>query len=182
MISTNIEPKITPTIEPLIIDDKDILKLSFYGNQKPYSAFGKYLIRVGSQNRKMTRDELIRIVQEDNYSLNWEKENSNLDIKDIDDETLKSYYNEAVNCGRLELKEYSKIKLLSMLELYKNNVLTNAAFALFGNNANIGLKLACYATNEKITFTDLKLLKGNVYNLISEAMTYIKIILIGKYK
>lgn len=48
MISTNIEPKIIPTIENLTIDDKNILKISFYGNQKPYNTFGKFLTRVGT--------------------------------------------------------------------------------------------------------------------------------------
>ena len=174
MISTNIEPKIVPTIENLVIDNKNVLQISFYGNQKPYSAFGKFLIRVGTQNRKMSRDELIKLVQEDNYSLNWEREDSKVCLDDIDDETLLSYYNEAVNCGRLELKEYSKNKLLSMLDIYKNNIVSNAAYALFGKNVNIGLKLACFATDEKITFTDLKLFKNNIYSLIGETMTYIK--------
>lgn len=174
MISMNIEPRIIPTIESVRMDDMDVLKVSFYGNQKPYSAFGKFLIRVGTQNRKMTRDELIKIVQEDNYSLNWENEDSKCSLDDIDDETLKAYYDEAVNCGRLELNEYSKTKLLVILGLYKNNIITNAAHALFGKNANVGLKLACYATDDKITFTDLKLLRGNIYTLINESMTYVK--------
>ena len=174
IISAGIEPKIIPTIEKINIDDKYVLKISFYGNQKPYSAFGKFLIRVGTQNRRMSRDELIRIVQENNYSLNWEKEDSKFGVDDIDDDALMSFYNEAVNCGRLELAEYSKTKLLSSLELYKNDVLSNAGYALFGKDANVGLKLACFATDEKITFTDLKLLKGNIYTLISQAMTYIK--------
>ena len=139
MISTNIEPRIVPTIENLMIDNKNVLKISFYGNQKPYSAFGKFLIRVGTQNRKMSRDELIKLVQEDNYSLNLEREDSNACLDDIDDEILLSYYNEAVNCGRLELKEYSKNKLLSMLNLYKNNIVSNAAYSLFRKNVNIGL-------------------------------------------
>ena len=60
MISANIEPRIVPTIENLVIDNKNVLKISFYGNQKPYSAFGKFLIRVETQNRKMSRDELIK--------------------------------------------------------------------------------------------------------------------------
>ena len=131
MISTNIEPRIVPTIENLMIDNKNVLKISFY--------FGKFLIRVGTQNRKMSRDELIKLVQEDNYSLNLEREDSNACLDDIDDEILLSYYNEAVNCGRLELKEYSKNKLLSMLNLYKNNIVSNAAYSLFRKNVNIGL-------------------------------------------
>ncbi|MCR4660924.1 MAG: putative DNA binding domain-containing protein, partial [Clostridia bacterium] len=174
LISINIEPRIVPTIEHIIIDEKDVLKVTFSGNQKPYSAFGKFLIRVGTQNRKMSRDELIKIVQENNYSLNWEKDDSKVSLDDIDDDTLMAYYNEAVNCGRLELKDYSKAKLLTMLDLYKNGIVTNAAYVIFGKNPNIGLKLSCYATDDKISFTDLKLFKNNVYSLINESMIYLK--------
>ena len=37
----------------------------------------------------------------------------------------------------------------------------------------MSLKLACFATNDKVTFTDLNLMKGNIYTLINEAVTYI---------
>lgn len=169
----DIEPRITPTITPITHDGKDVLKVSFSGSQKPYSAFGKFLIRVGTQNRQMTRDELRRLIKNEDYSYPWEKDNSSYSLDDIDDESLEKYYQEAVNCGRLEMPVYSKEGLLTILELYSNGVLKNAAFALFGKNADIQLKLACFATNEKITFLDLNEKKGNIYTLINEGVMYI---------
>ena len=44
---------------------------------------------------------------------------------------------------------------------------------LFGKNAKVGLKLASYATNNKVTFTDLKLIEGNIYNLVGDALDYV---------
>lgn len=79
-----------------------------------------------------------------------EKEDSKLCLDDIDGETLLSYYNEAVNCERLEMKEYSKVKLLTIPDLHKNNIVSNAAYTLFGKNVNIGLKIACFTTDEKL--------------------------------
>ncbi|MBR6147443.1 MAG: winged helix-turn-helix transcriptional regulator [Lachnospiraceae bacterium] len=35
------------------------------------------------------------------------------------------------------------------------------------------MKLASYATDNKVTFTDLKLLEGNIYNLVNAALDYI---------
>ncbi len=169
----DIEPKIIPFVVPISFDGLDILKVTFSGSQKPYSAFGNFLVRVGTTNRKMTRDELIKLVQNNNYSVEWESKINNCSYDDIDDTTLKKYFDEAVNCGRLNLNSYDKEQLLSVLELVKNDKLTNAAIALFGKNAGVSLKLACFATNEKITFTDLNLMKGNIYNLINEAVTYI---------
>ena len=172
-IIRDIEPRITPTITTIIFDGKDVIKVIFSGSQKPYSAFGKYLIRVGTQNRQMTRDELRRLIKNEDYSYPWEKENNKCTIDDIDDNSLHKYYEEAVNCGRLEMPYYNKEALLTTLELLKDGVLNNAAIALFGKNANIQLKLACFATDKKITFTDLNELKGNIYTLMNEGVTYI---------
>ena len=148
--------------------------MSFSGTQQPYSAYGKFLIRVGTQNRKMSRDELIRLIKESNYSLQWEKEPSSHDLDEIDDKTLGLFYKESINCGRLQMKEYNKKSLLTILGLLSNGMLTNAAFYLFGKNAPVSLKVASFATNEKITFNDLKLFKDNIYNLINEAMVYLR--------
>ena len=169
----DLEPKIIPSVTSISYDGLDVIKVSFSGNQKPYSAFGNFLTRVGTTNRKMTRDELIKLIQLNNYSIDWESKETNYSIDDIDDNTLKKYYDEAVNCGRLVLDNYDKEQLLSTLELIKNGKLINAAIALFGKNANISLKLACFATDSKVTFTDLNVIKGNIYNLIKEGVTYI---------
>ena len=131
-IMRDIEPKIIPSVTSISYEGVDIIKVSFSGNQKPYSAFGNFLIRVGSTNRKMTRSELIKLVQNNNYSVEWESIIVNDSLDDIDDETLKKYYNEAINCGRLSLDNYDKEQLLTILELTKNGKLINAAIALFG--------------------------------------------------
>lgn len=172
-IMRDIEPVVTPTVEVPSYDGKTVLKVSFSGNQKPYSAYGKYLIRVGTQNRRMTRDELRRLIKDEDYSIPWEKEKSEITIDDIDDDALRKYYSEAVTCGRLNMPVYDKKNLLTILDLYHEPHFNNAAFALFGRDANIGLKTACYATDEKITFTDINAVKGNIYNLINSAELYI---------
>ncbi len=141
--------------------------------QKPYSAFGKFLVRAGTQNRQMTRDELRKLIKNEDYSYPWETETNDLQLEGIDDVALKSYFNEAVNCGRLATSFFNKAELLSTLDLYKNGKLNNAAYALFGKNVKIGLKLATYATDDKLTFIDLKLYNDNIYNLFDIAVKYV---------
>jgi ATP-dependent DNA helicase RecG len=172
IIAENVQPKITPTIEHLIIDKKHVLKVSFHGTSKPYSAFGKFLIRIGSENRKMGRDEIINILKETTYTLSWEKEITEHEIEDIDEKTLDEFYREGVNSGRIPTG-FDKLSLLKMLDLIKDGYLNRAGYALFGKNANIRLKIARFATNEKITFTDLKFYNDNIYNLIDDAMQYL---------
>lgn len=171
--SDNIEPEMIPSLEQLCCDGKTVMKVSFSGNQKPYSAYGKYLIRVGTQNRVMKRDELKNLVLKEDYSIPWEREQAPVTLNDIDDDSLKKYFSEAVSAGRLAMSTYDKPDLLTVLGLYHEPYLNNAAFALFGRNATISLKTACYATDEKITFTDLNVIKGNIYNLLNFAVQYV---------
>ena len=173
IIDEAIEPRITPTIESIILDGKNVIKVSFSGYNRPYSTYGRYLTRIGTENRKMSNDELRRLIKNDDYSSKWEEELTDKTIEDIDDDTLIDFYNSAKSCGRLEMKEYSKEKLLHILDLIKDGYLKNAGYALFGKNVKIGLKLATYATENKITFLDLKLVNDNIYNLVGIALEYV---------
>ncbi|MDD2434595.1 MAG: ATP-binding protein [Bacilli bacterium] len=44
---------------------------------------------------------------------------------------------------------------------------------MFGLKANVTLKLASFATDEKMTFLDLKEYKDNIYNLVNAAIEYV---------
>lgn len=172
-IYESIYPKITPTIEAQNIDGRKIIKVSFSGHNRPYSVNGDYLIRTGTENRKMSTDELRKLIKRADYASKWEEEISAKTIDDIDDNALTDFYNSAIHYGRLELPVYDKRKLLSVLDLCDGEHLKNAGMALFGKDAKIGLKLATYATDDKVTFTDLKLIHGNIYNLVNSALKYV---------
>lgn len=173
IINDAIEPRITPTVEVMNIDEKQVLRVSFSGHNRPYSAYGVYLIRVGTENRKMSTDELRTLIKNEDYSSKWEREMTLFSLDDIDDKALEDFYHNAVNCGRLEMPAYDKLRLLSSLELCTGNRINNAGNALFGKNASIHLKLATFATEDKVTFLDLKMLTGNIYNLSNIAIQYI---------
>ncbi|MDO4198495.1 MAG: putative DNA binding domain-containing protein [Erysipelotrichaceae bacterium] len=173
IISETIEPKINPNIEVLTVGGKDIIRVEFSGHNRPYSVNGRYLMRMGSENRRMNNDDLKRLIKHDDYSSKWEEELSGYTINDIDEESLLDFYHSAKDSGRLDLKRYDVERLLTGLDLIEENRLKNAANALFGKNTRISLKLATYATDNKVTFTDLKLVNGNIYNLVNEALNYV---------
>ena len=173
MVYDTIEPKVVTSMEVLSIEGKQILKVSFFGQNRPYSVNGRYLIRTGTENRRMAPDELKRLIKKADYSSTWEEELTDYDFSDLDDEALFDFYNSATSCGRLSMKVFDKQKLLSSINVTANNHLKNGGYALFGKDARIGLKLATYATDNKVTFTDLRLLQGNIYNLVSDALAYV---------
>ncbi len=177
-----ISPRITPSIDVVTIEDKKVIKVSVSGKNKPYSANGDYLIRSGTENRRMTTDELRHFIKHCDYSSKWEEEMTNEDADDIDENALRDFYESAVSCGRLEIGAYEKNKILSCLNLSHQGKLNNAGLALFGKNAKIGLKLATYSTDSKVNFSDLKLINGNIYNLVTIALNYIKVRINWKVK
>src|SRR5574344_2268043 len=95
IISESIEPKITPTIEVLSIDSKEIIKVSFSGQNRPYSVNGKYLSRVGTENRRMTNEELKRLIKNDDYSSHWEEELTSFNSGDVDEIALLDFFKSA---------------------------------------------------------------------------------------
>ena len=173
IINDSIEPRIIPTIEVLTIEGRTIIKVSFFGHNRPYAVNGKFLIRTGTENRRMSPDELKRLIKNEDYSSKWEKELTDYTPDDLDDDALRDFYQSARDCGRLSMKEYNKEKLLSVIDIIKDGNINNGGYALFGKNAKISLKLASYATDSKVTFTDLKLIEGNVYNLVGDALDYV---------
>lgn len=158
-ILRDIEPRIIPTVERIAYENKEIIEVSFYGNHRPYSAFGRFLIRVGTQNRHMSRNELIKLIKEEDYSNSWEKEKSPIAIEDIDDDVLKEYYGEAVNCGRLALDKYDKKQLLTILDLFHNGVMNKLnLFVVFRS---------VYRYNIGMTFLDLLAFKKTTVYALS---------------
>ena len=173
-LSEAIEPSFSFNLDVLSIEGKDVIKVSFAGHNRPYSVEGRYLIRKGTENRRMSGEELKRLINNADYASKWELEMTDRRIEDIDKDALYDFYQSAISCGRFEeMKPYDEDKLLTMLELSQGGYLNNGGYALFGKDTEVGLKLTTYASGNKVTILDLKLMTGNVYRLIDEALNYI---------
>lgn len=168
----SIDPQIVPEIHKRIIEEKEIIELSFKGINKPYSCKGVYYIRTADEDRILPPNEL-RQMFEYNKTETWDENLTEFSIDDIDLSVLKSFYDRAIACGRIKDKEFIPEKLLIKLGLLKNNRLTNAGYYLFSNKKPITLKLAIFATDEKLTFLDINRTEGNIYNLIDAAYEYV---------
>ncbi len=170
----SIEPKISPFIDTIVIDDIEIIRLSFQGNNQPYSSKGVYYKRVADENRPMSQLELLAMFQNKHYEDTWEKQITKYTEEDIDDESLIAFYDSSTKANRLEMKKYNKIDLLTMLGLLNLGHVNNAGYFLFGKKVDAELKMAVYATKAKINIIDMIDIRGNIYNLVNEAIAYIK--------
>ena len=53
-IANFIKPQIIPTIEHELIEDKNVIKIEVRGNEKPYSAYGRYYMRSADEDRELS--------------------------------------------------------------------------------------------------------------------------------
>lgn len=174
-ISENIEPRIYPSVNKIKLDGKDCILVEFQGNEIPYHAFGRAYMRVGDEDRQLSVKELENIIiQKNSVELQWDKRISKKDISEINEKALKRFIEKANEVGRLDFKYLNKETTLKKLGLAAEDKILNAAEVLFCDENPLELQLAIFATNEKLTFLDIKLEKGNIFDLLNIAELYIK--------
>lgn len=57
-IANAIKPQIIPTISMELCDDKNVIKVTAVGDERPYSAYGKYYMRSADEDREITPQQL----------------------------------------------------------------------------------------------------------------------------
>ena len=172
-IYESIRPQIFPTVEAVTVEETDVIKVIFSGTEAPYSAFGKYYIRVADEDRELSPAELRKIMIGKEYEENWENRSSDETPDDVDEQTLEKFYRTATECGRFPDIGSDRTALLKKLGLLNGENLTNAGKYLFSANKPIVLKMAVFATDHKTTFLDIVREEGNIFQLIDRSINYI---------
>ena len=169
-----ISPQIFPSItkEP-VTDTLSLIKVEFNGSDQPYSAYGKYYIRTADEDRLIPPHELSRMFSRTGKTDKWEYEESPCGVDDTDSKYLRKFYDDAVASGRMPNTRYSIQGTLKKLGLLNGETLNNAGMMLFSKTKPLSLKMAVFATDDKITFLDMKIEEGNIFSLLEIAENYI---------
>lgn len=93
-IKNYLRPVVSPSISIEQVQDKSIIKIEVYGEDKPYSAYGRCFIRSDDEDFQMTNSQLedFFINKNLNYS-KWENELTEYSEEVIDEELLIKYIN-----------------------------------------------------------------------------------------
>src|SRR3989338_5506612 len=89
-ISDNIEPKIFPEINEVTFEGKKCVHVEFTGEYVPYYAYGRAYVRVGDEAKKISSQELEKLILKKNKIL-WEEEISEKSISDINEEAVRNF-------------------------------------------------------------------------------------------
>ena len=142
-ISSRIQEILKPTIIPEIafdfFDKKRIIKISAKGNNRPYSSRGNYLIRVGSENKKIDPDLLgdLFFASEKASIENLESINQNQTFNEL----KQMYVNAGLTINDKNFEENLHLKING-----KYNYLAN----LLADENDISIKVVRFSGNDKL--------------------------------
>lgn len=168
-----IRPQIYPAIEEVVIDGKHLIKVEFSGDNAPYSSAGRYYLRTADKDHEVTPEQLKAFFVSNEYKEKWEKAASSALEKQIDRKTMKAFWEKAISAGRMPDGKYTCPVILKRFGLTNGGYLNHAGEVLFGNTHPVTLKMAIFATDEKLTFLDMKIVEDNIMNLLSVAEEYV---------
>lgn len=174
-IKYSIEPEIYPEISRVVIDGRECIHVKFEGNQAPYFAYGVAKIRVADEDLSLSPQELAEYIRKQGFEENrWENRISDKTVDDVDEALLKQFTNRAHEVGRTAIEYTDKETVLHQFEMTEGKRLINAGKALFADDLLQDIQMAIFATDERVTFTDIQRHHGPVLKLVDIAESYIK--------
>lgn len=163
-------------INELTTDDGlTYIKISFKGDEHPYSCKGVYRIRVADEDLTMSTSELeSQMMERLNRREPWDTRASQRPISDIDESTLIDYISRGKACGRISF-DYDGIgPVLERLGLLTpDGKLTNAAAVLFCKSRIAKLKMGVFANAKRIDILDIQQVSGTLFDLLNQARFYV---------
>ncbi|MCD8120289.1 MAG: putative DNA binding domain-containing protein, partial [Lachnospiraceae bacterium] len=173
-IGYHVKPPIYPEICVKEFDGRKTVYVKFKGDRQPYLAYNIPRIRVADEDLVMDQDmydSLLR--QRDDKRKSWESQLSGYTAEDVDMEAFQSYLKKAREAGRITFDTDDKEIVLKKLKLMSGRYLLNAGAALFCKTDINELKMATFATNERLTFTDIRIYSGSIIELADKAEKYV---------
>ena len=158
------------------IEDRTVIRVSVDGNDTPYSAYGRYYIRINDADVMMSNNQLQFFFEnkEINYS-RWENKETEYGVDDINEDLLIECVRTANDNGRLNYVYKNAEDALTKLGLLSvNGKLNNAGWYLFGNNKPLLIKEANFPTDSRSEFGEIKEFRGNIIECIRETISYIQ--------
>ena len=173
-IRANIKPPIYPVIEKQHYDGINVIHVRFEGRHRPYLAYGIPRIRIADEDTQMDQELYREMLNErENRMDSWETKPSKYYVEDIDIDIFENYLQKAKDAGRISFKSRNPHDVMTKLELVDGDSLLNAGAALFVDSGMNELQMAKFASDERLTFNDIKRYTGSIFFLADKAVEYV---------
>ncbi|MCD7944913.1 MAG: putative DNA binding domain-containing protein [Clostridia bacterium] len=173
-VGNHIKPAIYPDISVKMFGERKTIYVKFHGERQPYLAYNSPRIRVSDEDLYMDQDmydDLLRL--RDDKRKSWESQTSAYTVDDVDKNAFNKYLYKAKKAGRLAFDTEDISIVLKKLDLMNGEYLLNAGAALFCDTGMNELQMAKFASNERLTFTDIRRHTGSIIELADKAEQYV---------
>lgn len=163
-------------VEDYSEDRKQLIKVSAAGDDTPYSAYGRYYIRVNDSDIPMDANQLqVYFEEKDGSYLKWEETATRYGVEDIDEDLLLDCVRTANEKGRMSYVYRNAEEALNKFGLLtEDGHLNQAGWYLFGKGKPVTMKEGSFPTDSRTDFGEIKEFKGNIFECIHEAISYIQ--------
>ena len=173
-IRSGIKPALYPVIESKDYEGKCVVHVGFEGKRRPYTAFNIPRIRIADEDTVMDQEMYREMMNaRENKTDSWEIRPSKYHVRDVDLETLSNFLEKAKDAGRISFDSTTPSFVMTKLELAEGDTLLNAGAALFVNCGINELQMAKFASDERLTFNDIKRYTGSIFSLANKAVQYV---------
>ena len=176
-LRTNLKPlPLRVEIGEMEFKGTPIIRVYVEGGDAPYSAYGRYFVRIDDADIPMTSSQLQEYFEnkKDNYS-KWEEKPSGHSIEEIDEDLVVQVIRDANEKGRLTYVYRNLREALAKLDLLnEDGGIKTAGFYLFAKHGPLKIKEAVYPTDSRSDFGEIKEFEGNIFECINEAVRYIQ--------
>jgi ATP-dependent DNA helicase RecG len=156
------------------IEYEECIRVILEGNEAPYLCDGRAYIRVADESLLMSSKELGDFFAKHRGVVSkWDSEISDIEFEDMDKTLVEEYVKRANKAGRIGW-EFSNVSEASgKLGLLKDGKPRNAAKVMFSTKPDLIIQMARFATDKRLTFTDIRQEQGTIIELIDKAERYI---------
>ncbi len=174
-----IDPPIVPSIEVVRFEGKDIIVIKVpKGYDAPYFYRGRAFVRIGKTNRMMSSKDIEYLMTKkilERTPLDSRPTNATLD--EVNENAVRFFVDRARYARKLRI-EFTDIRdLAEKLGIIMNNRLTLAGVLCFADNPQRHVPYAMIRAGrfrDGLTPIDDQTIVGNIFELISEALKFIK--------
>ena len=170
-IVETVKETVKPSFSVSAVDEGNIVRLSFYGTDTPYSSEGEYWMMENERRVRMTSEEIALSHARRGYSLSWEKESTGEDIKALDPKTFSLFLRNIRNSAVIHLMNEKRESVLRSLSLYDDRGMNNASRVLFSPNPEVYLLVKDEVLGERRYRGNIFMLLRKAYRLLEAHLT-----------
>lgn len=178
-IKDHTDPPLYPSIEVIMIEDKEVIKLSIPESAvKPVFAYDHVYKRVGKTNQRLGSHDIRQLTRQ-SIGYSYTNQNSNASLDEIDDDSIKKFISKAQERrgGSIDFENTSEF--LRKMNLLDEDNLSIAALLLFGKDPQrrypqSEVKCGRFKGIEALDFEDMDVVDGTIGDAVDKAMVFVR--------